>query len=66
MVQVARGELRMTPRTIVAVAVGFVLLLAPLAGQGQQARKVPRVGFLTWGGVSGPGVGLARADRVIQ
>jgi hypothetical protein len=56
----------MTPRTIVAVAVGFVLLLAPLAGQGQQARKVPRVGFLTWGGVSGPGVGLARADRVIQ
>jgi putative ABC transport system substrate-binding protein len=38
----------MTRRTIAAVAIGLAFLLAPLAGEGQQARKVPRVGFLTW------------------
>ena len=42
MVQVARGDHRVTRRTIRAVVVGLVLLAAPLAGQGQQARRVPR------------------------
>jgi putative ABC transport system substrate-binding protein len=43
-----------TRRTIAAAVVGLVLIVVPLAGEGQRARRMPRIGFLAWEACPGP------------